>query len=73
MGIAYDAWFRAVSEANKDYEGGSSKEIPDAATSVGDVFPGGTVTYKVCWEVSSADAGSVVMFAHYLGDTTDRA
>jgi hypothetical protein len=72
-GIAYDVWFKAIGEANKEYEDGCSKEIPNAARSVGDVFPGGTVTYNVCWEVSSADAGSLVMFAHPLGDTADRA
>jgi len=38
--------------------------IPDQLDTLRDVFPGGTITGNVCWEVADVDADGLVLIAH---------
>jgi hypothetical protein len=35
--------------------------VPGNQASASELFPGGTVDYNICWQIASADAGSLVM------------
>ena len=51
--------------------GGSGWYIPDALANT-EVFPGGSVTGNVCWEVRSSDVGSLVMYYDPAYDRSER-
>jgi hypothetical protein len=72
-----DLNFQAVGDASVGYTefDNSCGVVPDGGTSIADVFPGGTVTFNVCWQIASDDAGSLVMYIDPLFsfDDSERA
>ncbi len=70
--IAATPWidlnFQAVGESAVGYTefDNSCGVIPNDSSSTGDVFPDGTVTFNVCWQIDAADAGSLVMYVEPL-------
>jgi hypothetical protein len=45
---------------------------PDDQYSAGELFPGGTVEFNVCWQIDSADEDSLVMYVeHFLSFDSD--
>lgn len=72
-----DLNFQAVGDAGVGYTefDNSCGVIPSGGMNVGDVFPGGTVTFNVCWQIASDDADSLVMYVDPLFsfDDSERA
>ena len=65
--------FDAVGGSNVSYDTGCPgySSPPDALRRT-EVFPGGSVTGNVCWEVRSSDVGSLVMFYDPVYDRSER-
>jgi hypothetical protein len=64
IGIPYvQMGFYAVAASGIEYGHVTSGcgELPTGLDSARDVFPGGTVTYDICWQIPVADAGSLVL------------
>lgn len=60
--------FKLVGNANVAYSRGLANScgvVPDALPTT-EVFPGGTITGNICWEVPSAEADSLVLYNEYL-------
>ena len=67
-----DRDFDAVGGSNVAYDTGCKYEsVPDALRSR-EVFPGGSVTGNVCWQVRVGDVGSLVMFYDPVYDRSER-
>ena len=67
--------FAAVGGSNVSYEDsgcGSWTTVPDRLDWQKEVFPGGSVTGNVCWEVRSSDVGSLVMYYDPVYDRSER-
>lgn len=60
-----DMSLKSIGDSSVAYEGfdGSCGVIPDDFDQAGETFPGGTIIGNVCWNVRSADVGSLVMIA----------
>jgi hypothetical protein len=66
--------FAAVGPSYTYYEPTSGcGAIPDQLDVFQDVFPGGTITGNVCWEVADVDADGLVLIAHEFQDPEARA
>lgn len=59
-----DLQFSAVGKSNTGYGvlNTDCGDIPDAATSVGEMFTGGVAQFNVCWSIASSDADSLEMY-----------
>ncbi len=72
-----DLSFQAVGDSSTGYNefDNTCGVIPDSSLNSGDVFPGGTVSFNVCWQIKSADADSLVMYVDPLisFDESDRS
>ena len=55
---------RTVGPSNVVYStfGNSCGVIPDGFLFKGDLLPGGSMTGNICWQVPSAEAGSLIAF-----------
>ena len=66
-----DRDFDAVGGSNVSYDSGCGYSTPDYLPRV-EVFPGGSVTGNVCWEIRSSDVGSLVMYYDPVYDRSER-
>lgn len=60
----YGLEFQAVGNLNRGYDESRADcgVAPDSASDVGELFSGGTAQFNVCWQVSSEDTESLVMY-----------
>ncbi|HWK81109.1 MAG TPA: cupredoxin domain-containing protein [Thermomicrobiales bacterium] len=65
---AFDLNFQSVGALNKGYStfDNDCGVTPDSAVNLSDVFPGGKVTFNVCWQIATEDADSLVMYVEPL-------
>lgn len=63
-----DLKFKAVGDSSVGYTEASNScgVTPEDSMNVNDVFPGGSVSFNVCWQIASADANSLVMYIEPL-------
>ncbi|HEV2527037.1 MAG TPA: hypothetical protein VGT61_01085 [Thermomicrobiales bacterium] len=64
----FDLNVQAVGDRNVGYTTfeDSCGVTPDDEYSAGELFPGGTVEYNVCWRINSDDAGSLMLYVEEL-------
>jgi hypothetical protein len=74
---SFDLNVQAVGENSVEYttSDNSCGWVPDTVGSASELFPGGEVAYNVCWQITSADEESLVMFVepYFVTDETERA
>ncbi len=64
----FDLNFQSVGDRNQGYDISSADcgVVPEQGYEVGELFEGGAAEFNVCWEISSDDAESLVMYVEPL-------
>lgn len=65
---AIDLSFKSVGDKNRGYDdlNSSCGVVPHSATEAGELFENGTASFNKCWQVSAAEAPTLIMYAEPL-------